>query len=316
VCSRIRTLLGQRGALFQSEIARHLGGFGPELEDALWDMIWAGELTNDTLAPLRSLAPHKPTTSRPRPRSLGLPARYTFSPRGASGRYALRRARWEAEPSVTEKRTATAHALLLRYGVVVREAASAESLAGGFSTIYDVLKAMEESGRLHRGYFVEGRGATQFALPEAADRLRANRTPPVDPDTRWLAATDPANPYGALVPWPEVEGGGPQRTPGAHVVLVDGALVGYLGRGHDALLTFLPEDEPQRTRFATGLAHALAARVVRGDRRALLLERIDHHPAAQSPLGPFLADAGFSLGARGWMKRMERLLPTGADDDG
>ena len=99
-------------------------------------------------------------------------------------------------------------------------------------------------------------------------------------------------------------------------MLVDGALVGYLGRAHDALLTFLPDEEPQRTRFATGLAHALAARVARGDRRALLLERIDHQHAAQSPLGPFLAEAGFSLGARGWMKRMERLLARGDDDDG
>jgi ATP-dependent Lhr-like helicase len=213
----------------------------------------------------------------------------------------------------TERAAALAQVLLARYGVLTREAVHAEEVPGGFAAVYDVLKRMEETGRARRGYFVSGLGATQFALPGAEERLRALRDPPEDPETLVLAATDPANPYGAALPWPAKEGDGesrPQRAAGAHVVLHGGELVGWLGRSEQSLLTFLPADEPERSRRGRALSRALADLVESGRRRALLVARIDGGPAHASPVAPFLAAAGFAPGQKGYLKRAP-LEPTG-----
>jgi ATP-dependent Lhr-like helicase len=182
--------------------------------------------------------------------------------------------------------------------------------------VYDVLKAMEDGGRVRRGYFLAGRGATQFALPGADDRLRSLREPSESPQTYAVAATDPANPYGATLPWPAApEGDGdearrPQRAAGALVILHDGALVGWLARSGESLLTFLPGDEAQRLASASPLANALAGLVESGERRALLLSTIDGAPANKSPLGPALAEAGFTPSAEGWLRRRKGGSPS------
>jgi ATP-dependent Lhr-like helicase len=202
--------------------------------------------------------------------------------------------------------------------VVTREAAHAEGIAGGFSAVYDVLKSMEEAGRVRRGYFVAGRGGTQFAIPGADERLRAVRDgdgkegPPLV-----LAATDPANPFGALLEWPARDGGEgarPQRAAGALVVLHEGALLGWLGRTEQSLLTFLPAEEPARAAAARTLSTALGGLVGPGKRRALLITSIDGAPAAESPLAPCFMETGFERSARGLLKRASAALGTSASD--
>ena len=184
--------------------------------------------------------------------------------------------------SPTEWSTATAQQLLARYGVLTREVAAAEGISGGFSAVYDVLKAMEDAGRIRRGYFVGGVGATQFALPAALELMRSLREPPEDAETVVLAATDPANPYGTMLKWPAAGeadgtgGRGPTRTVGSLVVLVNGSLAAYISRGGRQLLVFLPEDEPARSIVGRALASRLArlARAEEG-RGGLLIAEIN-----------------------------------------
>ncbi len=299
--ARIRERLERRGALFFADLAREVGGFPAQVLEALWDLVWAGEVTNDTLVPLRSHLRGRKASTRVPMRAAARHGR--AAPPGSEGRWSLRAARWGAAPSDTERRHALARALLERHGVVTREAVQAEGIPGGFSAVYEVLKAMEEAGRARRGYFVAGCGAAQFALPGADDRLRARRRPGDVPETVVLAATDPANPYGAALPWPQTEGGRPQRSAGAVAVLIDGAPVGYLGRTEQHLLTMLPPGEPERTAAARGLSAALADLVERGRRRGLLIARIDGSDAAAHPYGAWLAEAGFVRGARGYVRR-------------
>jgi ATP-dependent helicase Lhr and Lhr-like helicase len=311
VAANIRKTLSTRGALFFGDLARIVGVYGPEVEEALWDMVWSGEVTNDTLEPLRAFAGGAERKGRPRP-----PAR-RFTRSGPSGRFSLRAARWDKTPTDTEHRTALARALLERYGVVVRESAHAEAIMSGFSAVYDVLKALEDAGRIRRGYFVDGAGGAQFATPEAADRLRLERARVSEAATepaRWLASTDPANAYGGLLPFPkgdtEIR---PQRASKAHVIVQAGALLAWSSRGGSSILTFLPQDEPARTQAARHVARCLAWTVESGLRRAVLIEGIDGVPATKDhALAAALQEAGFILGARGWMKRQKR--PRFADD--
>ena len=212
--------------------------------------------------------------------------------------------------SPTEWSTATAQQLLARYGVLTREVAGAEGIEGGFSAVYDVLKAMEDAGRIRRGYFVGGVGAMQFALPAALELLRSFKDEPDAPDTVVLAATDPANPYGTMLKWPiptdtdAAAGRGPTRTVGSTVVLVNGMLAGYIARGGRQLAVFLPEDEPTRTIVSRALAVRLAA-VARGEegRAGLLISEINGLPAADHPISPFLIEAGFNPSAMGFQMR-------------
>ncbi|HEY2364731.1 MAG TPA: crosslink repair DNA glycosylase YcaQ family protein, partial [Polyangiaceae bacterium] len=304
LAQKIRETLQQRGALFFNDLARLTQTYAPEVHETLWDMIWSGEVTNDTLEPLRAFVKVDTPRSRPNARDLRGLSRSRGAPPGASGRFSLRSSRWEKLPTPTEHRAAMARALLERYGVVVRESAHAESIESGFGAVYDVLKHLEESGRVRRGYFVDGAGAAQFAMPEAADRLRMERTRVSEASTepaRFIAATDPANAYGALLPWPATpaEDARPMRAAGAHVIVHAGALLAWVAKNGSAILTFMPSDEPEKSVAASHLARSLASLVEDGERRALLIETIDRKPAADSPLGPALEAAGFVLGARG-----------------
>jgi ATP-dependent Lhr-like helicase len=306
----IRELLSRRGAVFFAEIARTIGGFPGDVIDVLWKMVWAGEVTNDTIEPLRSLLRSKdPRGERVRGSARRPP--HGGGP-GVEGRWSLRAQRRLTEPSETEKRAAVSRSLLARYGVVTREGVHAEMVPGGFAAVYDIYKAMEEAGRIRRGYFVAGHGATQFALPGADDRLRTLREAGDPPRTRVLAALDPASPYGASVAWPtfQPEGGGeapdvarPQRVSGALVVLHEGILVGWLGRSGQTLLTFGTEAPV----LIASLASALAGLVETGRRRAILLTTIDGIPAARSPHVPAFKASGFTLGTRGLLRRRSEV---------
>ncbi|MGR8921993.1 MAG: Lhr family helicase, partial [Gammaproteobacteria bacterium] len=220
---------------------------------------------------------------------------------GSEGRWALiGRARWQT-PSATEQRTAVAGQLIERYGVVSREALGREAVAGGFAAVYPVLRAMEDAGRVRRGYFVEGLGASQFALPGAEDRLRAvARSEAV---TQVLAATDPANAWGAILPWPARAGEGarPARTAGARVILSGGRLLAFVNKSGQQVSTWLPAEEPDRTHAAGALAEGLV-QLARG-RKALLLTRIDGETQAPAPLHESLIAAGFEHGYRGYSFR-------------
>jgi len=300
--AKIRELFEHRGAVFFAEIARTVGGYPGDVLEALWDLVWSGEVTNDSLEPLRSLAREAGRSREGRraraARPLGLMGRARSGPPGSEGRWSLRRSRWEREPTPTERRTATGRALLERYGVVLREAGSAEGLPGGFGYVYDVYRAMEEQGRLRRGYFVAGRGATQFALPGAEERLRAPRLRDDDEEPRALvlAATDPANPWGSLLPWPDANGRTAQRAPGARVLLLEGRLLAWLSRGGHHVATFLAQDEPAASQDAERLARALSdlASTPRAyGPRSTMIATIDGIPAPESPLASALAEHGF-----------------------
>jgi len=221
--------------------------------------------------------------------------------------------------TATEWGAATAHQLLTRYGVVTRETVTPEAIAGGFSAVYQVLRAMEDAGRIRRGYFVAGLGGAQFAMPAALDLLRANREPAEAPQAVVLAATDPANPYGTLLKWPETDAGtdatpadvgrGATRTVGSLVVLVDGLAAGYLRRGERDLLLALPDAEPARTRVAQALARALiqlALARVEGQ-RGMFLETINGVRASQHPAARWFVAEGFAVGAEGLQYRAPRI---------
>ena len=323
VQARIRDVLERRGAVFWDEIAREVGGFPGATLDALWDMVWGGEVTNDTLEPLRAwLRERAPDRPRARPDAHATRS-FRGGPAGSEGRWSLRRARWGKPASDTERSAALGRVLLERYGVLTREATHAEGIVGGFSAVYEVLKAMEDAGRVRRGYFVAERGATQFALPGADDRLRAAREPSEKPRIVILAATDPANPYGAVLGWPSRDKDGddtderkaarPQRAAGCRVILRDGALVGFLGKREEQLLTFLPDAEPARGLAIGDLAAALADLVDLGRVRALLLASIDGVAATSHPIAEALLRAGFTKKGTGLFRRAKSaaLAPRG-----
>ncbi|MBP7149889.1 MAG: DEAD/DEAH box helicase, partial [Acidobacteria bacterium] len=298
---RVRAALARRGALFFADLVAETGGFPGDVLDELWALVWAGAVTNDTLAPLRSLlAP--PASARDRALGRAYFGRRSGPP-GSEGRWSLVSTPGGRGPGETERRLALATALLARHGILTREAVHAEPVAGGFAAVYPVLKAMEDAGRVRRGYFVAGLGATQFALPGAEGRLRELREAPEQPEALVLAAADPANPYGAALPWPERDGARPQRAAGAQVVLVGGRLAAWAGRTERNLLTFLPGDEPERSRVAAAISRALAGLVESGRRRAVLVAGIDGDDPSRSPLAPHLAQSGFVAGSRGWLRR-------------
>jgi ATP-dependent Lhr-like helicase len=233
-------------------------------------------------------------------------------PPAAEGRWWLLEETAPKRPTATEWSTALAQQLLTRYGVVTRETVSAEAVAGGFSAVYQVLKAMEDAGRIRRGYFVAGLGAAQFALPAALDLLRSLRDVPETPRTVVLAATDPANPYGAIAKWPEPPGGqtgrGPTRSAGALVIVVDGAASGYLRRGERELLLFLPEVEPRRSQVTREVARML---LHLARRRGMLIGDINGEPATHHPSARLFLEEGFVATAMGLQARTGALRPRG-----
>jgi len=319
----LRSQLAQRGASFHRELlaasfaAAEAGGHRRpserEMLDALWDLVWAGEVTNDTFQPLRALRWPRRSGGRPAARArsrLGT----RMGPPEAAGRWslvadALRTAAAlgdGTEPSGTEQRAALAATLLDRFGVVTRDAVAGENVRGGFGAVYPVYREMEERGRVRRGYFVEGLGGAQFAVAGAIDRLRSLRREPGadasgDPKTTLLAATDPANPYGAALAWPRDEqrhSRSPSRAAGAYVVLHDGDLVLYLERGGKSLQTFVPFDDE---RIAGLAVTALRTLIDDGRLKRLQLERIDGTAIAESPLRERLSAFGFRQAYRGYV---------------
>jgi ATP-dependent Lhr-like helicase len=215
-------------------------------------------------------------------------------------------------PSVAAGATTRLHALALalldRYGILTREAVMSEGVEGGFASVYPVLRALEEAGRIRRGYFVDGLGAAQFALAGAIDRLRAVREPePGHPRVDLLAAADPAQPYGAALPWPrrgDDDRRPFQRAAGAYVILVDGVAVLYVERGGKGLGTFPAADDPARAALAVA---ALGGLLGDGRLRELVLARVDGAPLApEHPWRARLVDAGFVPGYRGMALRPRR----------
>ncbi|MEM9071817.1 MAG: DEAD/DEAH box helicase [Myxococcota bacterium] len=298
----LRELLAERGALFFRDLVSLSKRISTEVFEALWDLVWAGEVTNDTLAPLRGLrAPTRTHRGRRAPRR---------GPPGSEGRWSLLPPLDLSNPTQRLRQQTTQ--LLARHGVLVREVASAENIEGGFSAIYPVLKTMEEMARARRGYFVAGLGATQFALPGCEDRLRDHREPSEGSAAVVLAADDPANPYGASLPWPNANPGGPSlraaRAAGAQVVLFEGHLVAYLGKTGERLSTYLPETEPDRGRAGRALALALAEGIgrPRGRRggKGVVIARIDDQSAAAAPFAEFLRDVGFRQSGQGLFRRV------------
>ncbi|MEV6581496.1 ATP-dependent helicase [Streptomyces sp. NPDC051582] len=311
--SILDTLSGGYGLFFrqlaESVRAKWSEATDLELSDAVWDLAWSGRLTNDTLSPLRSLlgsgrtagaTAHRARRTVPRGRYGALSTQVSRpGPPTVSGRWSLLPAQ---APDPTHRAHALARTLLDRHGVVTRGAVAAEGVEGGFSAVYRVLSAFEDSGQARRGYVVEGLGAAQFAMDGAVDRLRSAERNPPPLAAVVLAAADPANAYGAALPWPEPPAGAtqrPGRKAGSLVVLVDGELVLYLERGGKTLLAWPPAEDP---RLAAATA-ALAAASRIGTLPALTVERINAAPALTSPLGPALEAAGFHATPRGLRMR-------------
>ncbi|WP_033954167.1 ATP-dependent helicase [Streptomyces sp. CNQ431] len=301
--------------------ATHPTASDQALADAVWELAWSGLLTNDTVAPLRALlgsgrtagsTAHRARRSVPRGRFGAL----TAAPRPASrtgpptvaGRWSLLP---PPEPDPTLRAHALARTLLDRHGVVTRGAVAAEGVEGGFSAVYRVLSAFEDSGQARRGYVVEGLGAAQFAMDGAVDRLRASATAAereaggAPRQALVLAAADPANAYGAALPWPEPPTGAghkPGRKAGAMVVLVDGELAVYMERGGKTLLAWpstTPDDPSAPDPRLEGAAHALAGSAAGGSLGTVTVERINGEPALTSPVGTYLENAGFHATPRG-----------------
>jgi ATP-dependent helicase Lhr and Lhr-like helicase len=349
--AKIVEFLAQNGASFFASIHAFLGsGFPGETRDALWELVWSGQITNDTFHPLRDLL--RPNDKkRERGAFPGTPPgspdfiRRLRSREGtpAQGRWSLIRHYVPAPITVTQWSANVAQQLLVRHGIVLRETAIAENVPRGYSTIYPALKLMEDSGWVRRGMFVAGLGAAQFAMPAAVDMLRSLRSEPENPEVLFLAATDPVNLYGTLLPWPRKDGeaslednsdrassiaatdekqpeGTPaepvspessttsrsmSRTSGAGVILINGSLTAFLRRKNLEIQVFLPEAEPLRSRYARELAKKLAELAIRrqGRKTGLLIGAINGQPAREHFLARFLEESGFTNSVVGYQMR-------------
>lgn len=297
------------GAFFFRQLTR------PEIDAAslkagLWELIWSGRVTGDTFGPVRAVlgsrGDRRRSTPAHRTRRLPRLSRYNVAHPTSRPADPAVSGRWSMlpppEPDPTVRAHHQAELLLHRHGVLTRGAAAAEGVPGGFATVYKALTAFEDVGRCQRGYFVESLGGAQFAVASTVDRLRGylDAVDPHRPSYRAvvLAAADPANPYGAALPWPARQAAGrPGRKAGALVVLVDGALAWFLERGGRSLLTFTDDAEAHRA-AAAGLAGLVTA----GRSAGILVERVDGVPVLQagtSPVSAALTDTGFAATPRG-----------------
>jgi ATP-dependent Lhr-like helicase len=324
------------GPCFFGDLLADVDAPAEAVREALWDLVWAGEATNDAWAPLRAprlaLARGERGGART-PAGRGTGSRSRFGARRRSGAHSQVQGRWSLAHAVfgggddaaatIERRRALAELLLERYGIVTREQVLAEGIKGGFAMLYDTFCNLETLGLCRRGYFIEGMGGAQFALPGAVERLRSprpaapaapaataaetarGRTGEEGPATLVLAAADPAQPYGAALPWPRREEGErrPARVAGAYVVLVEELPALYVERGGRGLVLLAGREEAERRLpsapepIAAGLA-ALAEAVRAGRVSKLSLERIDGEPAIGSPLAATLVELGFQTGPR------------------
>jgi ATP-dependent Lhr-like helicase len=301
----IRGVLAATGASFWAPVrAAAAGASDAEVLAALWDLVWAGEVTNDSLAPLRAVLAGGVTTAAARraartsraPR----PGRLTrLGPPAGAGRWSLVAPLLLPMPSPTEAAHAQALQLLERHGVVTREAVLAEGVVGGYASVYGVLKVLEERGRARRGYFVSGLGAAQFALPGAVDRLRSEREPEPGDPVLVLAATDPAQPFGATLAWPSgepSERGRAARTASAVVISAGGVPLVWFERSSHHLVTFPGATTDPRW------AVALADLVRRGAERTVEVRKVDGEPVS-GEIADVLRTAGFVDGYRGLVLR-------------
>ncbi|VXB29114.1 putative ATP-dependent helicase lhr [Microbacterium sp. 8M] len=316
--AQLLAALASGGAYFAAQLRETVGAENEaSVVEALWNLAWSGHVTNDTFAPIRALLSggsqaHKVTRRAPRARTFrGMsPARPASAPRPLSvgGRWSLLP---EAETDPARRATVSAGLLLDRYGVVTRGSVQAEGVPGGFAQAYRVLAGFEEAGHCRRGYVIEKLGAAQFAASATIDRLRtfAGLADPPPRMARTLAATDPANPYGAALGWPRMDevSHRPGRKAGALVVLVDGALVLYLERGGKTVLAFSGDEEELRAATADLAATAKARRL-----ETLTVEKVNgtslyDRGADGSGLGPrlggLLQEAGFVATPRGYTLR-------------
>ncbi|HEX4806372.1 MAG TPA: helicase-related protein, partial [Conexibacter sp.] len=290
VHERLRAALG-RSALFWHDLLADTGLEAEEALPALWDLVWAGEVTNDAWAPLRAGHRYQSTTRA------GMTRPRRFSRRRA-GELTATQGRWSPTARLfpgRPDRRALAELLLERQGIVTRDGVRGEGIPGGYGAVYGELKALETLGLARRGYFVEGLGGAQFALGGAVERLRELR--PKDgeePEVLVLAAADPAQPYGAALPWPKRSGARAARVAGAHVVLTGGEAALFVERGGRSLVPLRePEEEWLRAALTALVAHAKAAGIKR-----LAVERFDGEPVGDSEIMPLLLEAGFVAGPR------------------
>jgi ATP-dependent Lhr-like helicase len=279
-----------RGAMFWHDLVDAAGLEPAEALPALWDLVWAGEVRNDAWTPLR--AGKRYATPRPaRARARRFSRQRATGVTATQGRWSLTDNVFAAQPD----RRALAELLLERQGIVTRDGVRGEGIVGGYGAVYGELRALETLGVCRRGYFVEGLGGAQFALPGAVERLRELRPAEGDdPDVLLLAAADPAQPYGAALPWPKRSGARAARVAGAHVVLLGGEAVLYVERGGKSLVPLRdPEDDWLRVALA-----ALVEHVKRGRTKRLAVERFDGEPVGESDVMPLLLEAGFLAGPR------------------
>jgi ATP-dependent Lhr-like helicase len=279
-----------REALFWSDLLVASGLEAEVALPALWELVWAGEVTNDAWTPLRAgrrYATEQKRQARPRRFSRHRVASVTST----QGRWSLTTRLFEERVD----RRALAELLLERQGIVTRDGVRAEGIAGGYGAVYSELRDLETLGVCRRGYFVEGLGGAQFALPGAVERLRELRPrEDEEPDAVVLAAADPAQPYGAALPWPKRAGGRAARVAGAHVVLLGGEAVLFVERGGRSLN---PLREPDEAWLRPAL-NALVEHVRRGGAKRLAVERFDGRPIAETEAMPLLLEAGFLAGPR------------------
>jgi ATP-dependent Lhr-like helicase len=313
----ILDMLAGGGAFFFRQLGQQDIGEA-ELKAALWELIWAGWVTGDTFAPVRarlsgapgrkrSAPAHRPGRGKRPPRL----SRYSVANPQARAADPTVAGRWSALPAPEPDSTARAHhqaeLLLTRHGVLTKGAVAAEGVPGGFAMLYKVLTAFEDAGRCQRGYFVESLGGAQFAVASTVDRLRSylDGVDPERPAYRAvvLAAADPANPYGAALPWPsrstEDSAARPGRKAGALVVLVDGELVWFLERGGRSMLSFADDSAEANHAAAVALADLVSARQI----SSILIERINSAsvlaPEVTATVVTALTDAGFARTPRG-----------------
>jgi ATP-dependent Lhr-like helicase len=297
------------GASFWTDLLAEMVEVEPaELQEALWDLVWAGEVTNDAFAPLRAPRLTLARQQHAAARSASAARRFGRRRRPASpqiqGRWSLTAPLFAEAPAHGPRMRAIAEVMLERYGIVTRETVLAEGVPGGFAALYGELVNLETLGTARRGYFVEGLGGAQFALGGAVERLRGLRAD--EPaGALVLAATDPANPYGASLPWPKREGDAahrrPSRVPGAYVVTLDAEPVLYVERGGKGLVALREPLDRATGEAAAWLPEALGAlagEVHRGRIGRIGVERFDGEPVVGSAVGALLIEAGFRQGPR------------------
>ena len=288
VPDRIRAVLGQ-GAEFWFDLLAAAELEAEQALPALWDLVWSGEVTNDAWTPLR--AGRRYGVPRPERRPRRFSRRRSSGITATQGRWSLADRLFRGDPD----RRALAELLLERQGIVTRDSVRAEGIVGGYSAVYGELKALETLGLARRGYFVEGLGGAQFALGGAVERLRELRPREgEEPEALVLAAADPAQPYGAALPWPKLAGGRAARVAGARVVLLGGEPALFVERGGRSIVSLRePDEEWLRPALAALVEHVKTT----GGKR-LAVERFDGEPVGDTDLMPLLLEAGFLAGPR------------------